>query len=138
MAYQRTINLHTKGAGHMHDLTGDVHTIVSASTVRIGFANIFNLGSTAAVTTIEYEPGLEKDLPQLLNRLIPASTEYGHEKRWNDGNGHSHLQASMLGPEVTIPIQNGRPLLGEWQQIVHLECDTQPRDRTVVVTVVGT
>jgi secondary thiamine-phosphate synthase enzyme len=98
---------------------------------------VFNVGSTAAIGTIEFEPGLERDLPELLDRLIPPSRQYGHEQAWHDGNGHSHLQATWLGPSISVPIANGALVLGTWQQIFHLECDIKPRRRTIVVTVVG-
>jgi len=102
-----------------------------------GLVHIFSVGSTAAVGAIEFEPGLQRDLPELLDRLIPPSREYGHEQAWHDGNGHSHLQATLLGPSLTVPFSEGRPMLGTWQQIIHLECDVRPRERTVVVTVLG-
>jgi secondary thiamine-phosphate synthase enzyme len=137
MTYQKQISLHTSGNGDMHDLTADVAKIVAASGVRIGTVNVFNVGSTAAVGMIEFEPGLERDLPEMLNRLIPPSRNYGHEQAWHDGNGHSHLQATLLGQSLTVPIAAGKPVLGTWQQIFHLECDVRGRQRTVVVTVVG-
>lgn len=137
MTYQKQISLHTSGNGEMHDLTADVAKIVAASGVRTGTVNVFNVGSTAAVGTIEFEPGLERDLPEMLNRLIPPSRDYGHEQAWHDGNGHSHLQATLLGPSLTVPIAAGKPVLGTWQQIFHLECDVRSRQRTVVVTVIG-
>jgi secondary thiamine-phosphate synthase enzyme len=110
---------------------------VAASGVRVGTANVFNVGSTAAVGTIEFEPGLQRDLPKILDKLMPPSREYGHEQAWHDGNGHSHLQATLLGPSLTVPIAAGKLVLGTWQQIFHLECDVRARQRTVVVTVVG-
>jgi secondary thiamine-phosphate synthase enzyme len=122
----------------MHDLTSAVAEIVKDSNIQTGLANIFNIGSTAALGTIEFEPGLRKDLPSILDRLIPPSTSYGHEQAWHDGNGHSHLQATMLGPSLTIPIRDGDLVLGTWQQIFHIECDIRPRQRTIVVTVIGT
>jgi len=121
----------------MHDLTERVAKIVNSSGIQTGLANIFNMGSTAAVGTIEFEPGLEQDLPATLDKLIPPSRQYGHEQAWHDGNGHSHLQATLLGPSLTSPIANGKPALGTWQQIFHLECDVRARQRTIVVTVVG-
>jgi len=121
----------------MHDLTAQVAAIVARSKVRTGIVHVFNVGSTAAVGTIEFEPGLQKDLPAVLDRLLPPSRTYGHEQVWHDGNGHSHLQATVLGPGLTVPVGEGRLLLGTWQQIFHLECDTRPRQRTVVVTVLG-
>ena len=137
MIYQREIQLQTSGHRQMHDLTGDVARIVSASGVRSGVANIFNVGSTGAIGTIEFEPGLQQDLPAVLDKLFPPSREYGHEQTWHDGNGHSHLQATMLGPSLTVPIKDGKLLLGTWQQIFHLECDIKPRRRTIAITVMG-
>jgi secondary thiamine-phosphate synthase enzyme len=111
--------------------------VVAASGVRIGVVQVFNVGSTAAVGTIEFEPGLKRDLPALLDCLIPPSRDYGHEQAWHDGNGHSHLQATWLGTSVSVPVSAGKPVLGTWQQIFHLECDIRGRQRTVVVTVMG-
>jgi secondary thiamine-phosphate synthase enzyme len=137
MSHQQQISITTKGHGDMHDLTEQVTAVVAASGVRTGMVNVFNVGSTAAVGTIEFEPGLQHDLPTLLDRLIPPSRSYGHEQAWHDGNGHSHLQATWLGPSLTVPIANGQLVLGTWQQIFHLECDVRGRERTLVVTVVG-
>jgi secondary thiamine-phosphate synthase enzyme len=137
MTYQQQISLRTSGHGHMHDLTAQVADAVAASGVRTGTVNVFNVGSTAAVGTIEFEPGLERDLPTMLDRLIPPSRDYGHEQAWHDGNGHSHLQATLLGPSLTVPVAHGKPVLGTWQQIFHLECDVRGRQRTIVVTVSG-
>ena len=137
MVFQRQIQLPTSGHRDMHDVTGLVQEVVAASGVRTGTAHVFNVGSTAAVGTIEYEPGLQRDLPELLDRLIPPDRNYGHEQAWHDGNGHSHLQATWLGPGITVPVADGRLLLGTWQQIFHLECDVRPRRRTLVVTVQG-
>jgi secondary thiamine-phosphate synthase enzyme len=137
MVSQKQITLRTAMHGSMHDLTGEVATIVAESGIQTGIAHVFTVGSTAAVGTIEFEPGLKKDLPQLLDRLIPPSTHYGHEQTWHDGNGHSHLQATLLGPSLSVPVRDGKLVLGTWQQIVHLECDIRPRERTVVVTVLG-
>jgi secondary thiamine-phosphate synthase enzyme len=121
----------------MNDLTEKVAEVVRESRVRCGVAHIFNVGSTGAVGTIEFEPGLEQDLPAMLDKLLPPSRDYGHERAWHDGNGHSHLQATMLGPSITVPIKEGRLVLGTWQQIFHLECDVKPRRRTIVVTAMG-
>ena len=98
MVYQEEISLSTKTNGDLHDITNNVDRIVKNSGIRTGMAHVFNIGSTAAIGTIEFEPGLQRDLPELLNRLIPPSREYGHEQMWHDGNGHSHLQATWLGP----------------------------------------
>ena len=137
MSYQNQIVIATKGHGDMHDLTEQVARIVNSSEIQTGLAHIFNVGSTAAVGTIEFEPGLEQDLPGILDKLIPPSRQYGHEQAWHDGNGHSHLQATLLGPSLTVPIAGGKLVLGTWQQIFHLECDVRGRQRTVLVTVVG-
>jgi secondary thiamine-phosphate synthase enzyme len=137
MIYQREIQLQTSGHRQMHDLTGEVARIVSESRVRCGLAHIFNVGSTGALGTIEFEPGLQEDLPAMLDKLFPPSRDYGHEHAWHDGNGHSHLQAAMLGPSLTVPIKEGKLALGTWQQIFHLECDIKPRRRTIMITAVG-
>jgi secondary thiamine-phosphate synthase enzyme len=137
MTSQQQISFPTTGHGDMRDLTEQITTIAAASGIRTGLINIFVVGSTAAVGTIEFEPGLERDLPELLNKLIPPSRHYGHEQAWHDGNGHSHLQATLLGPSLIVPLANGKPVLGTWQQIFHLECDVRARERTVVVTISG-
>jgi secondary thiamine-phosphate synthase enzyme len=137
MVFQKQFTLQTRGHRDIQDLTDAVGKIVDQSGIRTGIAQIFHVGSTGAIGTIEFEPGLKKDLPELLDRLIPPSRDYGHEQAWHDGNGHSHLQATLLGPSLTVPISEGRLALGTWQQIIHLECDIRPRERTIVVTVIG-
>jgi secondary thiamine-phosphate synthase enzyme len=137
MVFRKELVIRTHGHRDMHDLTEEVARIVADSRVQTGLVHVFNVGSTAAVGTVEFEPGLQKDLPDLLDRLIPPSRTYGHEQAWHDGNGHSHLQATLLGPSLTVPVHEGRPVLGTWQQIFHLECDVRGRERTVVVTVLG-
>jgi len=137
MTYQREIHLQTTGHREMRDLTGEVARIVEESGARSGVVHIFNVGSTAAIGTIEFEPGLQEDLPNMLDKLFPPSRDYGHEQAWQDGNGHSHLQATMLGPSLTVPISDRKLVLGTWQQIFHLECDIKPRRRTIAVTVMG-
>lgn len=137
MTHQETVTIETSGHGDMHDITGSVGDVVARSGIEIGTVHAFNVGSTGIITMIEFEPGLERDLPEILDRLIPPSVDYGHERAWRDGNGHSHLQASIVGPGLTVPVQGGAPVLGTWQQIVHLECDVKPRSRRIVVTVHG-
>ena len=137
MSFQNQISLNTKGHGDMKDITEQVAAVVTSSGIKTGIANVFNIGSTAAVGTIEFEPGLQGDMPSILDKLIPPSRNYGHEQTWHDGNGHSHLQATLLGPSLTVPIADGKLVLGTWQQIFHLECDVRGRQRTVLVTVVG-
>ena len=135
--YQDRIEISTAGHRDMHDLTEAVTTIVRASDVETGLAHVHNVGSTGAVGTIEFEPGLQQDLPDLLDEIIPPDRTYAHEQRWHDGNGHSHVQATTLGPSLTVPVGDGEPILGTWQQIFHLECDNKPRERTIVITVQG-
>ncbi len=137
MAHQQQIAVETTGHRHMTDLTDEVTRIVAESGINTGTANVFNVGSTAAVGIIEFEPGLQGDLPDILDKLMPPGRDYGHEEAWHDGNAHSHLQATVLGTSLTVPVADGRPVLGTWQQIIHLECDTRPRTRSIVVTVLG-
>ena len=137
MTHQDSLTLQTRNEGEMHDLTPEVAAIVRESGIRTGTVHVFNVGSTGSIGTIEYEPGLVHDLPAELSRLFPPGTHYGHEQAWHDGNGHSHLQATVMGPGLTVPINSGSLVLGTWQQIFHLECDNKPRTRTIIVTVMG-
>ena len=137
MTIQDTISIQTQNEGEMHDLTEMVAGIVAKAGIGTGIVHVFNVGSTASIGTIEFESGLVHDLPTDLGRLFPPSRHYGHEQAWHDGNGHSHLQATILGPDLTVPIRDGQLVLGTWQQIFHLECDIKPRERTIVVTVMG-
>lgn len=137
MVFQRRFELSTAGHRDIHDITDEVAAVVGESGIRTGTAHVFNVGSTGAVGTVEYEPGLAGDVPDILDKLIPPSRAYGHEQAWHDGNGHSHLQATLLGPSLTVPVADGRLVLGTWQQIFHLECDVKARRRTLVVTVSG-
>lgn len=137
MVYQREIRVAAAGHGDVKDISGEVGRLVAASGIQTGIAQVFVIGSTAAIAAIEWEPGLARDLPEMLDRLVPPSRDYGHEQAWHDGNGHSHLQATALGPSLTLPIARGEPALGTWQQVVLVECDTRPRERTVVITVMG-
>jgi secondary thiamine-phosphate synthase enzyme len=137
MVYRDQLAIRTSGHRAMHDVTAAVQAIVGESGIQDGIVHIFNVGSTAVIGTIEFEPGLQRDLPDILDQLIPPNVNYGHEQAWHDGNGHSHLQATTLGPSETIPLEKGRMTLGTWQQIFHLECDVKPRQRTIIVTVMG-
>ena len=137
MVHQESLSLETSGHRDMHDITDLVAHVVTRSGIETGVVHVFNLGSTGAVGMIEFEPGLQRDVPELLDKLIPPSRNYGHEQAWHDGNGHSHLQATLLGPSLSVPVTEGDLALGTWQQIFHLECDIKPRRRTIVVTVMG-
>lgn len=137
MVHQTQLSVNTSGHRDMHDLTDQVQSIVQQSGIECGTVNVFNIGSTGVIGAIEFEPGLQRDLPEIFDRLMPPSRDYGHEQAWHDGNGHSHLQATTLGPSLTVPIADGHMVLGTWQQIFHLECDIKPRQRKIVVTVIG-
>jgi secondary thiamine-phosphate synthase enzyme len=137
MTRQSRIEIETAGHRDIQDLTAVVAGAIRDSGITTGTAHVFVAGSTAAVGAIEMEPGLGRDLPELLDRVVPPSRSYGHEQAWHDGNGHSHLQATWLGPSLTVPVAAGCPVLGTWQQVFLLECDVRPRTRTVVVTVTG-
>jgi secondary thiamine-phosphate synthase enzyme len=137
MVYQEQFTISTEGHREMHDITGQVEQIVRNSEIQCGTAHVFNIGSTGAIGAVEFEPGLRQDVPDILDQLIPPSRDYGHERTWHDGNGHSHLQATLMGPSITVPISDGQLVLGTWQQIFHLECDIKPRQRSIVVTING-
>jgi len=131
------IKLSTSEEGDIVDITEKVEAETKESKLSNGIVTIFVPGSTGAVTTIEYEPGLLRDLPAALERVAPKGANYEHQKMWHDGNGHSHVRASMIGPSLTVPIVNGRPSLGTWQQIVFLELDVRPRERSLILTMIG-
>lgn len=133
----KTIQLSSKGQDDVIDITKQVSNVVKDSNIENGTVTIFVVGSTAAVTTIEYEPGLINDFPEMLSRIIPKNIEYEHDNTWHDGNGHSHVRASLVGPSLTVPIINGKLTLGTWQQIVLLEMDTRPRNRNLILQIMS-
>jgi secondary thiamine-phosphate synthase enzyme len=133
----KTIQLSSKGQDDVIDITKQVSDVVRGSNIENGTVTVFVAGSTAAITTIEYEPGLINDFPEMLSRIIPKNIEYDHDNTWHDGNGHSHVRASLIGPSLTVPIINGKLTLGTWQQIVLLEMDTRPRNRNVILQVMS-
>ena len=137
MVITKSRQIRTSGQGDAHDLTGIAADAVATSSLTAGTATVFVVGSTAGVTTIEFEPGAVADLNGLFERLAPRHAEYQHHLRWHDDNGSSHVRAALLGPSVTIPFADGKLLLGTWQQIMLLEFDTQPRRREVIVQVIG-
>lgn len=132
-----SINLKTSARDEVIDVTEKVRDIVSKSKIRDGLACVFVAGSTAAVTTVEHEPGLVTDMREAMDRLYPKGIDYEHHRRWGDGNGHSHVRASFVGPSLTVPIVDGNLVLGTWQQIVFLEFDNKPRTRELMVQIVG-
>ena len=133
----KTIQVNSAGEGDLINITEQTARIVEDSKISDGIVTVFVSGSTAAVTTIEYEPGLIHDFPQMLSRVAPRNIEYEHDNTWHDGNGHSHVRASLVGPSLTIPFTNSSLLLGTWQQIVLVEMDTRPRRRSIIAQIVG-
>lgn len=132
------IALSSKGENDIIDITSDVKKILFTSKLKDGIVTLFVIGSTASITTIEYEPGLKKDFPRMLERVASKYIEYDHDNTWHDGNGHSHVRASLVGPSLTIPFHERDLTLGTWQQIVILEMDTRPRNRKIMVQIIGT
>jgi len=132
------LHVSTHGNNHVVNVTDVIGDSVRTGTIRNGLVTAFVVGSTAGLTTTEYEPGLaEHDLEAAFETLAPADAHYAHEATWHDDNGHSHVRASLLGPALTVPLVDGRLTLGTWQQIVLLDFDTRPRDRSVIVQVLG-
>ena len=129
--------LSSKGENDIIDITNNVEKILLESKLKNGIITLFVVGSTAAITTIEYEPGLQQDFSNMLEKIAPKGIEYQHDNTWHDGNGHSHLKASLIGPSLTIPFINGQTSLGTWQQIVFVEMDTRSRERKIVVQIIG-
>ena len=127
----------TQGYCDIIDITAKVQGQIQKEKIHGGLATLFVSGSTAALTTIEYEPGLVEDLKELLERFIPSNKKYHHDDRWGDDNGFSHLRAALLGPSLQIPIESGRLLLGTWQQIVLLDFDNRPRTREIMIQIMG-
>ena len=132
-----TLNLSTQGYCHVIDVTDEVQGKVNESAVQSGTVTIFVVGSTAGVTVVEFEPGLVKDLEELFDKLAPPTRDYHHEQAWHDGNGFSHVRASLLKPSLVVPVVSGKMRLGTWQQIVVLDFDNGPRTREVAVQIMG-
>ncbi len=134
----REFEVTTREEGEVLDVTGHVEEALRGSSLSDGVVTIFVVGSTAAITTIEFEPGLVKDFPAMLERAAPKrGVEYEHQKRWHDGNGHSHVKASLVGPGLSIPFVGRELALGQWQQVVLVEFDVRPRTRRIVVQLMG-
>jgi len=137
MIHGEMIERQTRGFSDVHDLTDDVRRVVRASGVTEGMVNVSAVGSTASITTIEFEPALVRDLDEALETLWPRTMRSHHSETWGDDNGFSHLRASFMGPSITVPVHRGEPVLGTWQQIVVVDHDNNPRQRKVFVQVVG-
>lgn len=137
MIHTESIELSTQGNTDIIDITGRVEALVADSGVTHGSVTVFVPGSTASVTTIEFEPGVVEDLKEAIERVAPSGIHYRHDERWGDGNGFSHVRAALLKPGLTVPVVEGRLALGTWQQIVVMDFDNRPRTRRVIVQVAG-
>ncbi len=137
MVFEEGFVVETKGFTDVLDVTPQVERIVSASGVRSGIVLVFTPGSTAGLTTIEYEPGAVSDLKDAVARIAPEGIAYAHDARWGDGNGFSHVRAALLGPSLSLPVRGGAPVTGTWQQIVLVDFDNRPRSRRVEVQIIG-
>ncbi|HEY3245472.1 MAG TPA: secondary thiamine-phosphate synthase enzyme YjbQ [Phycisphaerae bacterium] len=136
---QDSFDVQTAGGSEVRNITDEVAACVARGGLRSGLATVFVVGSTAGITTTEYEPGLARhDLKAAFERLAPEDGVYRHEETWKDDNGHSHVRAALLGPSLAVPVAAGRLTLGQWQQIVLIDFDTRPRQRRVVVQLLGT
>lgn len=132
-----TIRIHTKGAGDLRDITPDISRLLASSGFTRGTLTVFVPGSTAGVTTFEYEPGLTQDMREFYQRLVPQNARYHHDDTWHDANGFSHVRAALTGPSLTVPFQDSTLMLGTWQQVVLAEFDNRPRHREIIVQVIG-
>ncbi len=137
MTYSETISLSTKGFTDLIDITPKVSSIAEQSGIKDGLVTVFCPGSTCAVTTIEYESGVLKDLQKAIEKLVPSNIPYEHDRRWGDGNGFSHVRAALMKPSLTIPLIRGRLTLGTWQQVVFIDFDNRQRKREIIVQIMG-
>src|SRR5262245_9372567 len=132
-----SLTFSTKGHTDTMDVTSQIQQKLKASALEDGMVTVTVLGSTAAITTIEFEPGLTKDIKEVMEKMIPSSKEYHHDAAWHDGNGYAHLRSSLVGTSVTFPFTHGQLLLGQWQQIVFIDFDNRPRQRNLVLQFIG-
>ncbi len=132
-----TLSLTTRGNTDVHDLTAALARLLAESGLRAGILTVFCPSSTSGVTTTEYEPGAVSDLKRMFEELVPSGRNYAHNATWDDGNGHSHMRASLLGPSLTIPFVDKRLTLGTWQQVIYVDFDIRPRRRELIVQIIG-
>jgi secondary thiamine-phosphate synthase enzyme len=135
--YRDTIAVKSRGDCDIIDVTARVADVVDSSGIVEGLAHVFVAGSTAGITTVEYESGLVSDLREVFERIAAKGADYAHDARWQDGNGHAHVRASLLGPSLTVPVGGGEMLLGTWQQVILIDFDNRPRTRELIVQVLG-
>jgi secondary thiamine-phosphate synthase enzyme len=137
MTFSQTISFSTKGFSDIIDLTDHVEAVLKRSRIENGLVTVFCPGSTGAVTTIEYESGVLKDLQRAIEKIVPSNIFYDHDRRWGDGNGFSHVRAALMKPSLSVPLIKGRLTLGTWQQIVFIDFDNRGRDRNILVHIIG-
>lgn len=137
MVFGEQLTIRTKGHSDIINITDDVRTIVRKSGIENGLVNIFAVGSTASISTIEYEPALVQDMRDQLEKIVPSDLESRHSQTWGDDNGFSHIRATLMGPGITVPVSDGAPVLGTWQQIVVIDHDNRGRSRTIFIQVMG-
>ena len=137
MIIQKKLSMSTKGFNDIHDITPHIRELLADSGLKEGHVIVFVPGSTGGLTTIEYEPGLLQDFPEMLEKIAPMGVSYKHDQTWHDGNGYAHLRASLIGPSITIPFEGGRLVLGTWQQVIFLDFDNRPRQRRLHIQIVG-
>lgn len=137
MIVQNKLEINTKGYNDIVDITLQVQEFIFKSQIKDGHVLVFVPGATGGITTLEYEPGLIKDLPEMFEKIAPMNKSYFHDKTWHDGNGYAHLRSALIGPDITIPIQNQKMVLGTWQQIVFLDFDNRPRQRHLHIQICG-
>jgi secondary thiamine-phosphate synthase enzyme len=135
--YYKELNFSTKGENDMIDITNDIQHVITESKLSEGIVCVFCPGSTGSITTIEFEPGLQQDFPEALNDIAPKDKYYAHHETWHDDNGRSHVKASLMGPSITIPFHKKKLLHGTWQQVVFIDFDTQPRNRQIIIQLLG-
>ena len=133
----QSIHVDLRTGCDIRNITNEVNNVIKDNKITTGIVNIFVIGSTGSVTTIEYEPGVVEDLKHAINTLAPIGVDYAHEKAWHDGNGHSHVQAALMGPNIAIPLSSGKMKLGTWQQVVVINHDNHPRNRKLEITITG-
>lgn len=137
MIVQKKISISTKGFNDIQDITGQLRDLVEETGKKDGYVLVFCPGSTGGLTTIEYEPGLLRDFPAMLEKIAPMKATYHHDQTWHDGNGYAHLRASLIGPSISIPFESGNLILGTWQQVIFLDFDNRPRQRQLHVQICG-
>ncbi|OYT28713.1 secondary thiamine-phosphate synthase enzyme [Thermoplasmatales archaeon ex4572_165] len=137
VVYHSKINVESKGENDIIDITNKIQESINSSNLTNGICCVFVPGSTGTISTIEYEPGLKEDFPKALDKIAPKNQNYAHHEKWHDDNGRSHVKATLMGPSITIPFEGKKLIHGTWQQIIFIELDTSPRNRNIIVQIIG-